>query len=104
MELVFNQHLYPSTDLKLVQFLLFTRSNPDDEQILSIGEPKSIIESNFNPDLPTKVIIHGWVGKGTSWWILQMKDVYLEQGLFLKSNLFTLETFNLFQEISISFL
>lgn len=37
-----------------VNFLLFTRSNPLEPQILGLGDRDSILDSNFNPDHPTR--------------------------------------------------
>lgn len=44
-----------------VSFYLFTRSNPDTEQKIHC-KGNSIEKSNFNFDLPTRFVIHGWLG------------------------------------------
>ncbi|KAG6441562.1 hypothetical protein O3G_MSEX001873 [Manduca sexta] len=43
------------------QYNLFTRRNPTEAQTLVMNKPETITESNFNPELPTKVIVHGWL-------------------------------------------
>ncbi|XP_062715391.1 pancreatic triacylglycerol lipase [Aedes albopictus] len=48
----------PETD---VIFRLFTRSNPDEPQIIHWDNPGSLASSNFNPAHPTRFTIHGWV-------------------------------------------
>uniref|UniRef100_A0A2A4K4N6 Lipase domain-containing protein n=1 Tax=Heliothis virescens TaxID=7102 RepID=A0A2A4K4N6_HELVI len=43
------------------QYLLFTRRNPDSAQSLLIDDEESIKASNFNPEVPTIVVVHGWL-------------------------------------------
>nr|XP_021186850.2 pancreatic lipase-related protein 2 [Helicoverpa armigera] len=43
------------------QYLLFTRNNPDSAQSLLIDDEDSIKASNFNPEVPTVVVVHGWL-------------------------------------------
>ncbi|XP_058840116.1 pancreatic triacylglycerol lipase-like [Topomyia yanbarensis] len=49
-----------------IVFRLFTRSNPNDGQVLFWNDPGSVHNSNFNPAHPTRFTIHGWNGDGTS--------------------------------------
>ncbi|KAM3965494.1 pancreatic lipase-related protein 2-like [Aphomia sociella] len=42
-------------------YLLYTRNNPTTAQPLVIDDPDSITSSNFNPQVPTIVISHGWL-------------------------------------------
>ncbi|XP_058832390.1 pancreatic triacylglycerol lipase-like [Topomyia yanbarensis] len=56
------EHMFtPENDMV---FRLFTRSNPTEPQILSIGNPSSITGSNFNAAHRTRFTIHGWNGNG----------------------------------------
>ena len=50
----------PSTDVNDIHFLLWTPENPSagDEQMLLFGDADSIVNSNFDPSRPTKVIIY----------------------------------------------
>ncbi|CAH0718261.1 unnamed protein product, partial [Brenthis ino] len=42
-------------------YLLFTRRNPLIAQTLTINNANSVTSSNFNPRVPTIVIVHGWL-------------------------------------------
>ncbi|CRK86438.1 CLUMA_CG000024, isoform A [Clunio marinus] len=43
-----------------VRFLLFTRRNPTQAQILSFNDMNTVTNSQFMPNRPTKFICHGW--------------------------------------------
>ncbi|KAJ8714591.1 hypothetical protein PYW07_002816 [Mythimna separata] len=47
-------------------YLLYTRRNPVNPQILVLYNATSITNSNFNPRVPTVVIVHGWLGNQNS--------------------------------------
>lgn len=44
-----------------VSFELYTLKNPTKAQIISPEDNKSITESNLNPNIPTRIIIHGTI-------------------------------------------
>ncbi|KAL0870630.1 hypothetical protein ABMA27_005590 [Loxostege sticticalis] len=44
------------------QYLLFTRRNNNRAQTLTMNNANSIRNSNYNANLPTVVIAHGWLG------------------------------------------
>ncbi|XP_040168742.1 pancreatic lipase-related protein 2-like [Anopheles arabiensis] len=44
------------------RFLLYTASNPEVPHVLRNGDIASIQSSPFNPNNPTRMIIHGWLG------------------------------------------
>ncbi|CAG9796748.1 unnamed protein product [Diatraea saccharalis] len=46
------------------QYWLYTRQNPDDYQLLVHGESSSVINSYFQADKMTKVVVHGWNNNG----------------------------------------
>jgi pancreatic lipase-related protein 2 len=43
-----------------IRFYLYTRSNPDERQLINTGESSNISSSFFNPQKPSKIIIHGF--------------------------------------------
>jgi len=45
-----------------VTFNLYTKHNLDKEQVLTVGDDRSLIESNFRNDRPTRFITHGFMG------------------------------------------
>lgn len=47
-----------------VKFDLYTLLNPKVPQIINLHNVSSIKQSNFNPNLPTRIVIHGWYTKG----------------------------------------
>ncbi|KAM3965566.1 pancreatic lipase-related protein 2-like [Aphomia sociella] len=62
------------------RYLLFTRSNPTTAQTLVIDDPDSIRSSNFNPQVPTVVISHGWLGNQNAGINPTIRDAYLGKG------------------------
>lgn len=48
-----------------VVFELYTLSNPNEPQIITLNDVHSLEQSNFNPNVPTRIIIHGWNSQGT---------------------------------------
>lgn len=46
---------------KDVQIELYTPKNPTKAQILMNNDINSIIESNYNPNAPTRIFIHGYL-------------------------------------------
>lgn len=43
-----------------VKFFLYTRANPSVFQQIYVGNTNSLLSSNYNPNAPTRIIIHGW--------------------------------------------
>ncbi|XP_032514820.2 phospholipase A1 member A-like [Danaus plexippus] len=62
-----------------VQYLLFTRKNPRVSESLFINNANSITKSNFNPGVPTVVIVHGWLGNQYSDINPTIRDAYLDK-------------------------
>ncbi|CAG0885947.1 unnamed protein product [Darwinula stevensoni] len=60
-----------------LRLFLYTRLNPVQEQELVWNDEESIRRSNFRPELPTKVIVHGWREHGQREWMVRMKDAIL---------------------------
>ncbi|KAM3965493.1 pancreatic lipase-related protein 2-like [Aphomia sociella] len=58
-------------------YLLFTRRNPNSAQTLDIDDANSIRLSNFNPQVPTVVIAHGWLSNQNTDINPTIRDAYL---------------------------
>jgi pimeloyl-ACP methyl ester carboxylesterase len=65
-----------------MEFRLFTRSNAATPQIIQILNPSSVLNSNFNPNHPTRFIIHGWNNNGDSDVNILIRNAYLNHGDF----------------------
>lgn len=52
------------------RFILYTKKNPTDGQLLNVNVNKTIVKSNFNPQRLTKMIIHGFIDTPLSNWVL----------------------------------
>ncbi|CAD6994699.1 unnamed protein product [Ceratitis capitata] len=62
-----------------VNFYLYTSKNPSTAQQIS-ETAKSILNSNFNADNPTKVLIHGWLQSYTASMNKNIRDAWLSRG------------------------
>lgn len=60
------------------EFLLFTRKNRNNEQILSYRNTETVRNSNFNKNLPLKIIVHGFGNTKDKPWMHEMKDAFLD--------------------------
>ncbi|KAK3775712.1 hypothetical protein RRG08_006023 [Elysia crispata] len=58
------------------RFFLYTRASPYPEQ-LDYNFPANVNRSSFDPELPTKVIIHGYQNNLQTVWLSRMKDAFL---------------------------
>ncbi|XP_046550830.1 pancreatic triacylglycerol lipase-like [Haliotis rubra] len=67
-----------SPDHIKVTFMLYTKRNPQKEQILSSNSSASVTSSNFDPTKPTKMAIHGYYDNGQKAWLHELKDEYLK--------------------------
>lgn len=52
------------------RFILYTKKNPTDGQILNVNVNKTIVKSNFSPTRLTKLIIHGFIDTPLSNWVI----------------------------------
>ncbi|XP_073976733.1 pancreatic triacylglycerol lipase-like isoform X1 [Rhodnius prolixus] len=55
------------------KFLLYTRNNPLEGQLLRVQNDKTIEKSNFDAKKPTKFIIHGFIDTPLSSWVKEMR-------------------------------
>ncbi|CAK1544564.1 unnamed protein product [Leptosia nina] len=62
------------------QYLLFTRSNPENPQELKYNDRESVRNSNYNRNWPIVVIVHGWTGDINSKVNPYVRDAMLEVG------------------------
>ena len=67
---------------KDVDFLLWTRRNPIYYRKLHYNKslPRILNNSHFSPNIPTKLLIHGYGDTGTTDWIIRVKNKYLNKG------------------------
>lgn len=63
-------------------FRLYTRKNPEQDQILKPNDTGSVTNSNFNPGHPTRLLIHGWNQNGKSEVLVKIRHSYLSVGDF----------------------
>ncbi|XP_050442779.1 pancreatic lipase-related protein 2-like isoform X4 [Adelges cooleyi] len=59
-------------------FILFTRKNLEEGQILEVNSSETITNSNFQPKKPTKLIIHGYISNADAQWMITMKNELLK--------------------------
>ena len=69
-----------STNVSLTKYLLWTRSNPDQEQELIFDDLLSVRNSSFDPTKLTKIVVHGYTGFGTMGWVENVKNAFLLKG------------------------
>ncbi|XP_018427679.1 PREDICTED: pancreatic lipase-related protein 2-like [Nanorana parkeri] len=60
------------------QFLLFTRRNPDQYQVIRALNVSSVFGTNFKPSLKSLFIIHGFVETGDKQWLVEMCQTLLK--------------------------
>ncbi|XP_053685619.1 pancreatic triacylglycerol lipase-like [Sabethes cyaneus] len=86
-----NPNLYTVVDAEVeprfnadtdIIFRLFTRSNPNEGQVLGWNDPSSVQNSHFNPAHPTRFTIHGWNNDGSSAVNTNIRQNYLAVGDF----------------------
>ncbi|XP_032689477.1 pancreatic triacylglycerol lipase-like [Odontomachus brunneus] len=63
-----------------VTYDLYTKDNKDEAVILRTGDTAQLKDSPFNPDWPTKIIIHGWIENGDAFWYHDIRRNYLSIG------------------------
>ena len=63
-----------------VDFLLWTRENPEIPDKLIIGNITALSISHYNPQTSTKILIHGFGDTGTTGWVKNVRNKYFEKG------------------------
>ncbi|KAL0821168.1 hypothetical protein ABMA28_005787 [Loxostege sticticalis] len=61
------------------RYLLFTRRNNNRAQTLTMNNANSIRNSNYNPNVPTVVIVHGWLSNQNTDINPTIRDAYLRK-------------------------
>ncbi|PAA59910.1 hypothetical protein BOX15_Mlig034080g1 [Macrostomum lignano] len=61
------------------KFLLFTRRNPASPAELHYKNAKSVLRSRFSNRRPTKLVIHGFLGKGVMGWMNRIRQAMLKR-------------------------
>lgn len=51
---------------RTTSFMLFTKSNSKEYELLNVDDEDALFKSSFNPELPTKIITHGWTATNTT--------------------------------------
>ena len=69
-----------STDETLTKYYLWSNANQNQGEELIFDSVESILASNFNANLPTKVLVHGYTDNGKSSWVIRVKNEFLKQG------------------------
>ncbi|XP_011173570.2 pancreatic triacylglycerol lipase [Solenopsis invicta] len=69
-------------DLKAddINYELYTNDNKEQSVSLRVGDATQLKDSPFNPAWPTKIIIHGWMENGNSFWLHDVRRNYLSVG------------------------
>ncbi|XP_047520248.1 pancreatic lipase-related protein 2-like [Pieris napi] len=62
------------------EYWLYTRRNPQNHQRLRHNDANSVRNSNYNPNLPTAFIAHGWNSDGNSKVNTNVRDALLHIG------------------------
>ncbi|CAH1801082.1 unnamed protein product [Owenia fusiformis] len=47
---------------------------------IKVNDVSTLRKSNFDPRLPTKFFVHGWLGSQDNWYILEMTEAFLKKG------------------------
>ena len=81
-----------STDETLTKYYLWSNANHNHLQSSSYEElifddVESVLASNFDPNLPTKVLVHGFGDGGTTSWVIGVKNEFLKQGTIIATYL-----------------
>lgn len=61
-----------------VKFELYTANNPTEPQILDLLNLTAIRSSNFDPEIPVRIFIHGWLSLGGAGNVI--RDAYFQLG------------------------
>lgn len=59
---------------------LYTKDNKEQAVSLRVGDTAQLKNSPFNPEWPTKIIIHGWTDNGNTFWLQDVRRNYLSIG------------------------
>lgn len=63
-----------------LNYELYTKDNKEQSFSLRMGDTVQLKDSPFNPEWPTKIIIHGWTDNGNTFWLHDIRRNYLSVG------------------------
>ncbi|KYM77372.1 Pancreatic triacylglycerol lipase [Atta colombica] len=63
-----------------INYELYTKNNKEQPVSLRVGDAIQLKDSPFNPEWPTKIIIHGWTESGNAFWLHDIRRNYLNVG------------------------
>jgi len=63
-----------------MNYELYTKDNKEQPVFLRVGDATQLKDSPFNPEWPTKIIIHGWTESGNAFWLHDIRRNYLSVG------------------------
>ncbi|XP_067138167.1 pancreatic triacylglycerol lipase-like [Centruroides vittatus] len=69
-----------STSTRYTTYYLYTRKNPEHYQILIDGDGENVKQSTFDPQIPTKIIVHGYRRDAFDDWAQMLKGALLKHG------------------------
>ncbi|CAH1176386.1 unnamed protein product [Phaedon cochleariae] len=93
-----DRRICPKIDpVRDIIFELYTSANPSTPQILSIDNDSSVVSSNIDFSLPTKIFVHGFLESSNADDAFQIKERYLQLGNY---NVILVNTERLFAGIS----
>ncbi|XP_063709166.1 phospholipase A1 VesT1.02-like [Culicoides brevitarsis] len=67
---------FEDEELSQVNFMLFTKTSTSE---LMLDDDQSFVSSNFDSNLPVRILIHGWQNNRTDTMIQVIKDAFLER-------------------------
>ncbi|CAL1677802.1 unnamed protein product [Lasius platythorax] len=70
------------SDLKAedINYELYTKDNKEQSVFLRVGDSAQLKASPFNSTWPTKIIVHGWIENGNTFWLHNVRRNYLSVG------------------------
>ncbi|XP_012062618.1 PREDICTED: pancreatic lipase-related protein 2-like [Atta cephalotes] len=63
-----------------INYELYTKDNKEQPVSLRVDDAIQLKDSPFNPEWPTKIIIHGWTESGNAFWLHDIRRNYLNVG------------------------
>ncbi|ODM93289.1 Pancreatic triacylglycerol lipase [Orchesella cincta] len=60
------------------RFILYTKNTTDEPKMVTANKT-ALLEANFNPKLPTKFIVHGFIDTGFSSWVIKMAQSLVKE-------------------------
>ncbi|KAK3089709.1 hypothetical protein FSP39_005811 [Pinctada imbricata] len=68
-----------SPDDMQIKMNLYTRDNIVEPTLILYNETSSILDSHYDGNKPTKIVIHGYMSDATEDWVLNISNLYLKR-------------------------